>query len=75
MSALRKNVVLFSPWLPRAKMQRSIDLKKVIFTEYGREKLCTRCNTYWPFDTEFYVPTMPHCRACESDRKKGYRSK
>lgn len=44
-------------------------------SEYGcTEKLCTRCDDYWPADSEFYYSTSDGrlnswCKACVNERR------
>ena len=44
---------------------------KCILSEAGLEKLCAKCASYWPMDTEFWFPVRSAsdglhnwCRAC-----------
>ena len=45
---------------------------------YGPEKLCTRCDEWWPADTEFFYPQADAagglfywCKACYAEWKRG----
>jgi transposase-like protein len=49
-------------------------MSKVEITEIGIEKLCPKCNEYWPADKEFYHSSKitkdglyPWCKACHAD--------
>ena len=55
---------------------------KLRMTEYGQEKLCTRCNEWWPADEEFFAPNAQgsgqlfhYCRACQVEWQRGQRVK
>lgn len=39
-------------------------IKKLRQTELGIERLCARCKEWWPFDNEFFYPTIAWCKAC-----------
>lgn len=43
-----------------------------IETELGIERLCRRCDEYWPEDDSFWFfqdgKVMGHCKACWSER-------
>ena len=47
-----------------------------------REKLCTRCDEWWPADAEFFRPRstgsrrlLCWCRACEAEQKREARDR
>jgi len=55
---------------------------KLRMTEYGPEKLCTRCNEWWPADEEFFAPDAQgsgqlfhYCRACRVEWQRSQRDK
>jgi hypothetical protein len=43
---------------------------KCVYTDAGLEKMCAKCNCFWPMDTEFWFPRKTEdglfgwCRAC-----------
>lgn len=43
-------------------------VKRVINTELGTERRCTKCNEYWPEDSEFFYSSngkiQQPCKAC-----------
>ena len=43
-------------------------VKRVINTELGTERRCTKCNEYWPEDSEFFYTSggkiQQPCKAC-----------
>jgi hypothetical protein len=43
-------------------------VKRVISTELGTERRCTKCNEYWPEDSEFFYTSggkiQQPCKAC-----------
>lgn len=47
--------------------------KRMIITELGVEKLCSKCNEYWPADNEFFYRGSDRfklhgwCKACVDD--------
>ena len=53
---------------------------KLRVTECGTEKLCTRCNEWWPADGEFFAPDSQgsgqlyhYCRACHIEWRRSRR--
>lgn len=61
------NLRLLPKWLANGKYH---------YEDGTLEKLCCRCNTYWPADTEFYFPMIYHndglhtcCKACYLERR------
>lgn len=43
-------------------------------TQWGLEKRCSKCQEYWPADTEFFSPNNgglhAHCKGCQAEKKR-----
>jgi len=59
---------------PRAYKQ-NLKSGAVRFVDGERVRKCSRCNEWWPWDTEFYSSNQGHCRACEADRNRLSKNK
>lgn len=60
----------FCPLQRPKLLERRLQSGKCIRTDLGFEKLCNKCQLYWPMDTEFWFPSRTEdglfnwCRAC-----------
>lgn len=57
--------------IPRPELvEHRLQSGKYIRSELGLEKLCAKCDSYWPIDTEYWFPSKTRdglfgwCRAC-----------
>ncbi|MEZ9626972.1 hypothetical protein [Aliivibrio fischeri] len=69
--------------LPTDLVDRYLKRGDMKISEFGLEKKCSRCLLFFPLFKEFWhcfntrskVTLSPHCKACESDRKRKQRNK
>ncbi len=60
----------FCPLQPSNLLAKRLRSGKCIRTDVGLEKRCSKCDCYWPMDTEFWFPSKTEdglfnwCRAC-----------
>ena len=62
--------VLFSIVQTQRGLNQNLKAGTIRFIDDARERKCSRCGEWWPWDTEFYSPKQTHCRACEADRAR-----
>lgn len=76
---VRADAVLYSPIWPAKILRIRLNNGKAIISNIGRELQCSKCNEYWPADTQFYhsKPCVKSglqdwCKACynEWDRER-----
>jgi hypothetical protein len=60
----------FCPLQPPKLLEMRLRKGTCVLTELGLEKRCSRCDVFWPMDTEFWFPSKTRdglfawCRAC-----------
>lgn len=66
----------YCPIIPREVMGSRLEIGRMVFTELGLEKRCSRCTEAFPADTEFFAPNpkardglSDQCKVCQYRRK------
>lgn len=69
---------VFKPIWPEKLLKKRLKSGKAILTPLGLEKHCSRCNTYWPADNEFFYKESykrdglsDWCKACYQEWRIG----
>ncbi|MDH5767131.1 MAG: hypothetical protein OEZ38_14045 [Gammaproteobacteria bacterium] len=66
----RPGTALFSTVPSPRGLKKVLSMGIVRFKDGMREKKCSLCLEWWPWDTEYYTHKSSHCRACEINRQR-----